>query len=344
MKKETTMKTKLLVIQLILLSLISFPAESYGQGFSNVGSASANFLKIPVEPVGAALGNSMVATNQGILGLYWNPGSIAYTEGTEFLVSQVNWIADTRVSFAGITQSLGFGSIGLSLTALTMGEMEITTENAPGGTGAFFNAGSYAVGFTYGMKIIDRFSFGGTIKYIYEYIWETNGSALLFDLGSVYQTDFYNMRIGMRLANFGGNVKFKGDPIDNKPKVIENSGISYPYDPRLDRISPEYQLPQLFNVGISMDPVQMDGHKLSILASVNDPNDNNTQLSFGSEYVWQEMLFIRLGYKSGYDEQNISAGLGVKVNVGNLTPQIDFAYSSFGKLGDVLFLGLRLIF
>ena len=93
-----------------------------------------------------------------------------------------------------------------------------------------------------------------------------------------------------------------------------------------------------------MDPVQMDGHKLSIMASVNDPNDNNTQLSFGSEYVWQELLFVRLGYKSGYDEQNISAGLGVKVNVGNITPQIDFAYSSFGKLGDVLFLGLRLVF
>ncbi|MCX6169763.1 MAG: PorV/PorQ family protein [Ignavibacteriales bacterium] len=335
------MKTKINRIVFVIL-WISVTAVSYGQGFSNVGSASANFLKIPVEPVGAALGNSNVATNQGILGLYWNPGAIAYTEGTEILLSQVNWIADTHVSFLGATHSLGFGVIGLSITALTVGEMEITTETAPNGTGTFFNSGSYAFGLSYGMKIIDRFSFGGTVKYIYEYIWETHGSTLLFDLGSVYQTDFYNMRIGMRLANFGGNVKFAGDPIDNKSQVIAESGISYPYDPRLDRISPEYQLPQLFNVGISIDPIHMEDHRLSITAAVNDPNDNNTQLVFGSEYAWHDMLFLRMGYKSGYDEQNISAGLGVKVMVGNITPQIDFAYSAFGKLGSVLFLSMRL--
>ena len=336
------MKAKINRIVIALLLWITISAAAYGQSFSNVGSASGNFLKIPVEPVGAALGNSNVSTNQGVLGLYWNPGAIAYTEGTEILLSQVNWIADTRVSFLGATQNLGFGVIGLSLTALTMGEMEITTETAPNGTGSFFNSGSYAFGLSYGMKIIDRFSFGGTVKYVYEYIWETHGSTFLFDLGSVYQTDFYNMRIGMRLANFGGNVKFSGQPIDDKPGVIAASGISYPYDPRLDRISPEYQLPQLFNVGISIDPLNMEDHRLTVTAAVNDPNDNNTQLVFGSEYAWNDMLFLRLGYKSGYDEQNISAGVGFKLLVGSIAPQVDFAYSAFGKLGSVLFLSLRL--
>lgn len=341
-EEEPTMKTIINRIVLVLLLCIGITNIFYGQGFSNVGSASANFLKIPVEAIGAAMGNSNVATNQGVLGLYWNPGAIAYTEGTDVLLSQVNWVADTKLSFLGITQSIGFGTIGFSVTALTMDDMEITTEDSPNGTGSFFKAGSYAFGISYGMKVIDRFSFGGTIKYVYEYIWETHGSSILFDLGSVYQTDFYNMRIGMRLANFGGNVKFAGDPIDNKSKVIAASGISYPYDPRLDRISPEYQMPQLFNVGISIDPLQMDGHRLTLAASVNDPNDNNTQISFGSEYAWQDMLFVRLGYKTNYDEQNISAGLGVKVNVGGFTPQVDFAYSAFGQLGDVLYLSLRL--
>jgi len=336
------MKTNTFKIILAILLCIGNTTISKGQGFSNVGSASANFLKIPVEAVGAALGNSNVATNQGVLGLYWNPGSIAYSEGTEVLLSQVNWIADTKLSFLGFTQGIGFGTFGLSVTALTMDDMEITTEDSPNGTGTFFKAGSYAFGISYGMKIIDRFSFGGTIKYVYEYIWETHGSSILFDLGSVYQTDFYNMRIGMRLANFGSNVKFAGEPIDNKANVIASSGIQYPYDPRLDRISPEYQLPQLFNVGISIDPLQKDGHRVTIAASVNDPNDNNTQLSFGGEYAWQEMIFARIGYKNNYDEQNISAGIGVKLNFSGFVPQVDFAYSSFGKLGDVIFLSLRL--
>ncbi len=329
-------------LTIVIILILAFGgAASYGQGFSNVGSAGGNFLKVPAEPVGAALGNSNVAFVKGAAGLYWNPGAVAFTEGTEILASQVNWIADTRLSFLGVSHNLGFGAIGLSLSAMTMDQMEITTELQPNGTGNFFNAGSYAVGLTYAMKIIDRFSFGVTAKYIYEYIWDTNGSTYLFDFGSVYITDFHNLRIGMRLSNFGGNMTFSGAPIDSKPDVIEESGITYPYDPRLDRIAPEFPMPQLFNVGVSIDPIKTDNGTLTITAAVNDPNDNNTQVVFGGQYEWNDLLFLRLGYKTGYDEQNLSAGVGVKVNIGPISPQFNFAYSSFGKLGYVMFFGIN---
>lgn len=333
------MKAKYILI--FVVTLISSINNLNAQSFSNVGSAGANFLKIPVDPAGAALANSNVANVEGVSGLYWNPAAISYTNGTEVLLSHVNWIADTRLSFVGLAQNIGFGTLGFSLTALTMDEMEITTETSPNGTGKYFNAGSYAVGISYAMKVIDRFSFGGSVKYIYEYIWETNGSTVLFDLGSVYQTDFLNMKIGMRLTNFGGNVKFNGDPIDNKPNVIAQSGISYSYDPRLERVSAEYTLPQLFNVGISFEPFKLTEQKLVFSAAVNDPSDNNTQLLFGTEYSWDETVFLRLGYKSGYDEQNVSAGLGVKTNLQFFKPQLDFSYAHFGKLGSVLSFGLK---
>ncbi len=317
-------------------------AVSFAQGFSNVGFAGANFLKIPAEPVGAALGNSIVASATGIQGLFWNPGAIASTEGTEILFSRMNWISDTRISYLGVAQRLGPGTIGLSMTALTMDEMEITTETQPNGTGTYFNAGSYAAGLSYGLKIIDRFSFGATVKYIYEYIWDTHGSTYAFDLGSIYVTNFYNMRIGMRLANFGGDVTFTGAPIDKKPATIAQSGISYSYDPRLERVSKEYPLPQFFNAGISIDPLTMEGHKLTLTVAVTDPNDNNTQMQFGGEYVLQDMFILRAGYKSGYDEQDLSMGLGVNVNVSGITTGIDFGYSTFGQLGSVSALSLRI--
>jgi hypothetical protein len=340
-EKEPTMKTILKRTILVMVLSAIVLTMTIGQGFSSVGSAGANFLKIPVEPVGTALGNSLVASARGVEGLYWNPGALAFTEGTEVLLSRVNWVSDTRVSFFGIAQNLGPGTLGLSMTALTMDEMEITTETQPNGTGAFFNSGSYAVGLSYGLKIIDQFSFGGTAKYVYEYIWETNGSTFAFDFGSVYITNFYNMRIGMRLANFGGDVIFGGSPIDTKSDVIAQSGISYSYDPRLERVSKEYPLPQIFNVGISIEPLQSEGHKLTLTAAVNDPNDNNSQLEFGGEYVWQEMIFLRMGYKSGFDEQTVSLGLGVRASLGGISSQVDFAYASFGRLGSISVLGLR---
>ena len=328
----------------LIALLFGMSAISYGQGFSNVGYAGANFLKIPVEPVGAALGNSLVASAEGVTGLYWNPGAIAFTEGTEIALSRVSWLSDTKVSFFGVTQKLGPGVLGLSVTALTMDDMEITTETSPNGTGTYFGSGSYAVSLSAAAKIIDRFSFGLSVKYVYEYIWETNASTYAFDFGSVYMTDFHNMRIGMRLANFGAEAIFTGSPIDNKANVVAQSGISYSYDPRLERVSKEYPLPQIFNVGISIDPVAMDGHKVTITAAVNDPNDNNSQLQFGAQYGFEDMLFIRAGYKSGYDEQNLSVGLGVKAGFQGIDSRLDFAYAAFGRLGGASFLSLRVGF
>lgn len=311
------------------------------QSFRNVGHSGANFLQIPVEAVGAGLGNSFVAHSKGAEGLYWNPGVITEGEGTEVLLSTVKWIADTRISFFGATHSFDFGTVGVSLTALTMGDMEITTEEFPNGTGQNFSAGSYSFAVSFAKQIIDRFSFGITAKYIYEYIWETHGGTVAFDFGSIYKTDFYNLKIGMRLANFGGDVTFSGSPIDNKAQEILNSGITLPNDPRLTRVSEKYSLPQLFDVGISIDPISTKQHRVTLLASANDPLDNNAHMSFGTEYAFEDLLFLRVGYKSGMEEQDLTLGAGVNFNYMGMNLKFDYAFAKFGILGNNHFISMK---
>ena len=335
------MNTKTQTLATILMVAMLWGNAVWGQGFRNVGYAGANFLKIPVEPVGAALGNAIVARADGVLGLYWNPGAIAQSEKTEILASTVDWIADTRVSFLGVIHPLPFGTLGISATALTMKEMEITTEYLPGGTGQFFGAGSYAFGLSYSTRIIDRFSFGITAKYIYEYIWETHGSTFAFDLGSVYITDFQNLRIGMRIANFGGGMTFSGAPIDGKAEEVASSGVSFPNDPRLDRVSEKSSLPQSFTVGVSIDPYRTDEHRLTIMAAVNDPNDNVTQVVVGGEYAFEDLVFVRAGYKSGMDEQSYTLGVGLRGELAGVLGSFDYAYSSMGILGKINTFSLR---
>jgi len=89
-----------------IILIISLTDYSFGQKFSNVGNAGANFLQIPVEPVGAALANANSAHSIGIAGLYWNPSSIAYSKGTEVIISHVDWVADTRLQFLGFTHEI----------------------------------------------------------------------------------------------------------------------------------------------------------------------------------------------------------------------------------------------
>jgi len=222
-----------------------------------------------------------------------------------------------------------------------MDEMEITTELVPNGTGNYFNAGSYSFGLSFAKKLIDRFSFGGTVKYIYEYIWETNGSAIAFDFGSTYSTDFYNLRIGMRLSNFGSDVTFTGSPIDNKIDDVNNSGLSFNNDPRLDRISESYSLPQSFNIGVAVDPFSNDQHRFTVMSEVYDPIDFSTQIGFGLEYSYNEFVFLRGGYKSNYDEEDFSFGVGLNFEFSGIKSQFDYAYSSFGVLGQINFISLR---
>lgn len=325
--------------------LILFIAQGFTSEFKNVGHSGANFLQIPVEARGAALGNAMVAQVQGVSGLYWNPGAVVLAEGSQVLLSTVNWIADTRLHMLGVVHQMGrFGAVGLQIRALTMDEMEITTEYQPNGTGQYFNAGDYAIGATYALQLTDRFSFGGTVKYVYEYIWEANSAAIAFDFGSLYRTKFYNLRLGMRLSNFGTQLKMEGEPIDNKPEQVANSGLSYEGDPRLTRISEEYDLPQTFHFGIAIDPLQNDLHRLTVAAQASDPNDNRPRLGFGGEYAFREIVMLRLGFKSGYDEQNISAGIGFAFKMGNFSSWFDYAFTNFGILGDIHHLTLRMAF
>ncbi len=339
------MKSFIKISSSVLVFLLCMASVAAASDFKNVGHSGANFLQIPVNAAGAGLGNAYTAHVRGVEGLYWNPAAIVFSERTEVLLSTADWVIDTRLSFLGITHNFGrMGALGASITAFTMDEMEITTELQPNGAGQFFEAGNYAFGLSYALKLTDRFSFGGTAKYVYEYIWEAHSSAIAFDFGSVYQTDFYNLRIGMQLANFGSQLEMEGAPIDDKPGQIAQSGLSYASDPRLTRLSQEYSLPQIFNFGIAIDPLKSTENRLTLLAEASDPNDNDPRLNFGAEYAFREMFMLRGGYKSGYDEQSFSAGLGIKLNLAKVDSRFDYAFSDFGLLGNIHYLSFRVGF
>ena len=75
-----------------------------------LGHSGANFLQIPVDPVGAGMANSFVAMAKGVDGLYWNPAAITLTNEPKWVFNTVDWVIDTRISHLGLARN--FGSIG----------------------------------------------------------------------------------------------------------------------------------------------------------------------------------------------------------------------------------------
>ncbi len=328
------------IIFLILWGLSTLDAGS----FRNTGSAGANFLQIPVEARGAALGNSYVAMARGVEGLYWNQAALSLIENTELIFSHANWLADTRLLYFGVAHPVSkIGAFGLAVTSFQMDKMDITTEYQPTGTGEQFGAGDLAINLSYSRALTDRFSFGITAKYVYEYIWELNTSSMAFDFASLYRTDFHNLRIGMIIANFGGNLKMGGDEIDEK-LATELADTSQANNPRKERLSEEYSLPQIFRVGIAFDPWRDETHRFTTSISADDPNDNRSRIGLGAEYAFMESYMLRGGYKINYDEDSFTLGAGAILKVMSTTSRLDYAFSQFGDLGSAHTLSFTFIF
>ena len=93
-----------------------------------------------------------------------------------------------------------FGTLGFSLTSLTMADMVVRTVEMPEGTGEYFSASDLAAGISYARPLTDRFSIGFTAKFIQEAIWHETADAFAVDVGTIFKTDLFGgMVIGASL-------------------------------------------------------------------------------------------------------------------------------------------------
>src|SRR3990172_5369825 len=126
------------IITFILV--ITFQAVSFAGGFSKVGTAAAQFLKIGVGARAMGLGGSFTAIANDVSSLYWNPAGITNIPEFSLSVSHTEWFADISHDFAGIVYPLSSSDIiALNVIALNTGEQEVTTVTQPEGTGVFYD-------------------------------------------------------------------------------------------------------------------------------------------------------------------------------------------------------------
>ena len=69
------------------------------------------------------------------------------------------------------------------------------------------------------------------------------------------------------------------------------------------------------------------------------PNDNTGYLNTGLEFAWNEIVFLRGGWKSLFErdtEQRWTLGAGITLpRPGRSSLKIDYAYQDFGRLTNV---------
>ncbi|MBN1755481.1 PorV/PorQ family protein [bacterium] len=320
---------------LLAVCLLLLTTSSYSQ-VSKVGTAGAKFLSISVDPRGAAMGYAFTAVTGDIASLYWNPAGIAVPRRTEILFSDVEWFVDIRNNFAGFIMPLGNrnSTIGISLTALTMGEEEITTIEEPEGTGYYWNANSIALGVSYARWFTNEFSFGFTAKLIRESIWELSATGLAMDLGFLLYPDrFKRLTVGATMTNFGTNLQFTGI----SEKLFRDEWVTGTGDMEVEPVSASYALPLCVKLGLAYRILNGPGHNLTWAIDLAHPNDGPERFQTGAEYAWNDMFFVRGGFN--YDPnlwedrdsslEGFAGGVGFKYS--NYT--FDYAAEDRGRLG-----------
>ena len=336
-----------------IICLLLSASLIYATGNDNTGTSAANFLKIGIGPRGTAMGGAFVAHVNDVSALYWNPAGIASINALEVSVTHTDWILDFGHNFFAVAYPMGnLGTIGLSLNSLSMGDMERTSPSEPNGTGSFFSASDMALGLAYARRLTDRFAVGVKVKFVQESISYSSASTIAVDAGTQFETAFYGMRIGMSISNFGGKMTLKGTDQLTKADIDEVIGSNPMKEARLE--TEGWSLPLLFRVGASLDVLKRDYATLTCNLDYNDPRDVNPYGTFGAEYSWNNILFLRGGinyFPEDFDEQQLAdeeelvlsygirlsfgAGLNLKVPGIASRVKLDYAYTDLGILTTV---------
>ena len=264
---------------------------SEDEAVTKVATSAANWLKIDNGVRGISMGGSQVASGRGMTGAHYNPASITFIDGSEFFYSKSNYLADiSHNTLAYGTRLSPTDYFGLHLFYLHSGDMKVTTEAKPDGTGETFNVTDLSLRLIYGRQLTDRLRIGGALKYIRENIFTAHMQSFVFDLGSNFETGIYGFILGMSVSNFGPDVQFHGEGLEI---VVADTTAR---DSKLSKITKKFSVPLTFRLGIQKDVWGGEDESTSRLTVSVDginPIDYTVYGGLGIEYSWRDIAFIR---------------------------------------------------
>ncbi len=335
-----------LLLSILFLSVGMGQYRDIPEVVTKVASSAGNWLKIETGARAIGMGGAYVAAGEGVSGIPYNPASIAFIDQSETYFAQTNYLAGITHNVVSYGTHVGPSDfVGFHLFYLNSGDMAVTNEYYPDGTGEDFKVLSMAFRLTYARKLTDRLKVGGSFNYIRDQIYETEMQTAAFDLGSNFDTGIYGFLLGMSITNFGPEVQYGGEGLHQVvPDTID-------VDERLSKITEKFPLPLVFRVGVKNDIMGPTGtfvkheiHRLTLSADAINPSDYVLNGSVGFEYGWNGMAFLRSGMHWGHDTAGLTAGAGVKVRLGRMQAQVDYAFADYDVLINTHQVGLSVEF
>jgi hypothetical protein len=274
----------------ILIFFIFLPAIVFSQGTSRGVSS----LKLPTTPFIGSTGESFIADPAGLQSVILNPANIASRESYGVMFSHTEWIQDVRTEYLSIAAPFSYGNLSFSIGNTSVDDIQIHGDQ-PGPALGTFNSQSTFFQLTYGIKLTESISVGIAPKYLYEKLFVDEANGWGIDLGALYNPSIDGVTLGLALTNLGSLSAFRNEKTD-LPSQLRLGGT---YSSALDVIS--------FRTAVAYS---------------SELGTSYRHLSVGSEVTYNDAVRVRLGYETGNESRDFSAGIGLRYSI----VLIDYAY------------------
>jgi len=284
-------------IAFIALILLPFNTILAGNP-QRAGQAGASELLINPWARTSGWAGANIAGVRGLEGIYSNVAGLAFTQKTELIFSQTQWLkigddAVSNISSFGFSQKVGeSGVLGFAVMSMDFGEIEITTIELPDGGLGTYSPKFMNIALSYA-KVFSNSIYGGmTIKMISEQISNVGASGVALDAGIQYVTGAKdNLKFGISLKNVGPRISFSGDGLSFRGIVGDDDD----YKMTIEQRSSELELPALLNIGMSYDIIVLR-HRITGAGTFTSNSFQKDQYRLGCEYAYRDMFMVRTGY------------------------------------------------
>jgi hypothetical protein len=335
---------------LIILVVAVICSNGFAQEPYRFGTTTANFLEIGFGTAGSAMGDAYVSTANDLSSIYWNPAGLAYMKQSEAQFLFQPWLVDINSAFVGVGLVLeNLGTFAFGVYQVGYGDMKVTNLQMQSGTGEFFSANDYSFNLSFGRKLAEWFAFGASLKYISSQIWHTNAMAIAADLGVIVNTHFFSpngerangLKIGMSISNYGTKMKYDGIDLLNPIDILPDEAGNYRDVAGQFKLE-SWELPLIFRIGVSVNPIIVGAHELTLAMDAIHPNNNSESVNVGAQYKLRIPnagdFYLRGGYKAMFLENSefgLALGGGMTMRLmNNIGLKVEYAYRGVGILGN----------
>ncbi|HEX7079190.1 MAG TPA: PorV/PorQ family protein [Candidatus Eisenbacteria bacterium] len=325
------------------VALAAHAATAAAGGLDRIGTAGAQELRIPVGAASIATGGSTVAWGNGLANIYWNPASLASTDQSEATASYSTYLADSKVNYGAVSTKLGSqGQVAFSAKILNIGDIVVTTEDAPEGTGEILNPNFGVFGLTYARRVTDRVLLGLTGSYISEKVADVSATGFALDLGVQYDTGWRGLRFGFAMKNVGPNMTYSGPNLEQRVILPGDDPSARPHVVQLEPAS--FELPSYLQIGVSYDIPMGGDHHSTLFGTFQGNNFSTDEYRVGAEVPIGSFLALRGGYvgqapvKAADRQQDYlysyTYGAGFNFKLGDRPFALDWAGTHVGQFFD----------